>query len=76
MNSKQRRQYNRKFKYNVYVTFRANRFTDEIEQEYKVYDWCNKRFGKGNWEALQYSWSPMFRFTKERDLIMFKLRWL
>jgi hypothetical protein len=37
-----------------------------------IVEWCDQTYGDGNWDYF----NSKFHFKTERDLMLFKLRWL
>jgi hypothetical protein len=54
MNSKQRRNFNRKFKYH---------YEAGLKIHIGLHDWCNQQFGKDNWVYLNdWPWGVTYKF--------------
>ncbi len=82
MNSKQRRQYERQWKYHITFVDRGDvDDMDEFAPEWEPIRWCDENFGWQSWRKIfigyklwdtEYS----FQFKKEKDAMLFALRWL
>lgn len=54
------------------ITFpRTGDWYDSGGTWYRVSTWCNSTFGEGNWNY----YGGDFVFEKERDFLLFKLKW-
>ena len=79
MNSKQRRNISRKLKYHITIEFHPDNyhfgFDDKVEKGIK---WCEKKTtGVYSIDTESYYdvQKVIFRFEKERDAIIFTLKW-
>jgi len=79
MNSKQRRQNKRQWKYRI--TYVDRDYDDDLDHKWPVIVWCDEKVGKSNWrqEFLGYRSFPYneysFHFKNEKDAMLFALRW-
>ena len=79
MNSKQRRQNKREWKYRI--TYVVNVFDDDFYNEWPAAAWCDEKVGKGNWrqefvrQRLFTYYEYSFHFKNEKDAMVFALRW-
>ena len=76
MNSKQRRQLNRKTKYHVTLNRNSGEdWMDYDERSDKAVDWCKTKC-TGEYVIHNRFSSGTFKFQKEGDAVMFGLLWL
>lgn len=74
MNSKQRRKDSRKWKYHVQCP------PDRAYENYDaMFDWCVATFGNGlqtTWREKHGHYGTHWQFNKEKDAVLFALRWM
>lgn len=76
MNSKQRRQIERKYTHSIKLEVQDERYYYFDKRVEEARHWCNVKFGKGNW-IRKASWNhSIFCFIEERDAVYFGLIWL
>lgn len=76
MNSKQRRLEKRALPYTIMVPCHVHeRYMDHDQRVKDASVWCRKN-AKGNWKFVN-SWDyAKFQFSKERDAVLFALKWI
>lgn len=77
MNSKQRRNLTRKLKYHITLEFEPGNYNIEFDDNVdKAIKWCKKKTsGFYTIDSDTYFEKVIFRFEKERDAIIFTLKW-
>jgi len=77
MNSKQRRSIARKLKYHITMGFDPENYIPAFDDNvYKAISWCRKKTtGAYHIDSDTYFEKVIFRFEKERDAIIFTLKW-
>ena len=76
MNSKQRRQIERKYIHSITLNVRDERYHIFDERTEEARQWCKKKFKKDTW-IRKAGWDhSIFYFAKEGDAVYFGLTWL
>lgn len=77
MNSKQRRQLNRKTKYKVTITrnHASESWIQYDDRSEKAIEWVKKNC-KGEYHIINKFDSATFKFQKESDAVYFGLKWI
>lgn len=76
MNSKQRRQIERKYTHAITLYVQDERYYQFDQRMELARQWCKKRIKEKNW-IRQADWnSSTFKFVKESDAVYFGLTWL
>ena len=77
MNSKQRRSITRKLKYHITLGFTPGNYNLEFDENVdKAIAWCKKKTsGFYTIDSDSYFEKVIFNFEKERDAIIFTLKW-
>ena len=77
MNSKQRRNLTRKLKYHITLGFDPGNYNIEFDDNVeKAIAWCKKKTsGFYTIDSDTYFEKVIFRFEKERDAMIFTLKW-
>ena len=76
MNSKQRRQIERRYKHGITLIVRDERYYQFDERVELARQWCKKKFEKDSW-IRKADWDrSTFYFAKESNAVYFGLTWL